>query len=543
MVSFGILVNQYHSEVLDYIIELLNDIYINPEIVIYNLYETIDWYKNIDFYIKKYENIKLDNFNLFINRFVNNEHYRIFVPTLDDPRFRLNIFLLYKQYFIFITHTQTQIDICNNYGLNYFSLAYIVSKDKIKYMMPLIKNTKLEISYVFDNKELYDLELLNDKLKKESLTPLLMVGLFTNKNKNINYIENLLKTKKIYIIVCTTNVSVELHEMIDKYPSYFTYCMRLSNLQIRYMTEKLNIKYLLFCPKIDSSFYYNLYSGSIAFAFNNNYILVLPENIATKYNFMENCIISYKENENVKELLKLLEYNEISFNSIQKYRNTVFKRNKILMKLYLQLGTGSFLMNTIYGYLFIKKNSIKHDNSVIDQANRFITNNYTIIDIGSNIGFMSLALLSLNKTINIYSFEADSDNTELQKNTMLINDYVDRIKIYNNFIGHDCIKDVTYKNKKTDMFNLDFFNFDNISLININSNLYNFIIYGAKNTIIKHSPHIFYKNNLPSYEKIDIKDIDNDIKNFKMEEFLEKLGYTKYVLSLVDINDYIYWIC
>jgi hypothetical protein len=93
----------------------------------------------------------------------------------------------------------------------------------------------------------------------------------------------------------------------------------------------------------------------------------------------------------------------------------------------------------------------------------------------------------------MYSFETDPEFARMQKKTMMINDYLHRIKIYNNAIGHKCIPNfITTTDDAVDMIPLDTFEFENLSLLRIDlAGAEKLVIYGARKTIEKHKPVIF----------------------------------------------------
>ena len=187
-----------------------------------------------------------------------------------------------------------------------------------------------------------------------------------------------------------------------------------------------------------------------------------------------------------------------------------------------------------------------------------------IIDVGSNIGSTSLALMHFDKDVHVYSFEAQSFLANLQKNTMLVNDYSHRITIYNNAVGHKCIQNVSLSSnfneidsidgscnvinyndqmirnyggvnlgkggEVIDMVNLDLFSFNNVSLIKIDvEGAEKLVIYGARKTIQKHKPVIFYEDNWKQItpEMIETLKLTREVIDFDISEFLKSVGYSK----------------
>lgn len=231
------------------------------------------------------------------------------------------------------------------------------------------------------------------------------------------------------------------------------------------------------------------------------------------------------------------------------------------------------LVDTEYGSINVMKNDIigleilnkgYHENNIVKMLSMY-TQGGMIIDIGSNIGSTSLALLAMDKSCKVRSFEPQLYLAKMQKDTMKKNDYLDRIRIYNNAVGHKCIKDITLSGtfnhidslegrnseikyddnhvrnygginigqggEVVDMISIDSMFGDvteKVSLIKIDvEGAESLAIYGAKETIRKHKPVIFYEDNWKKItnEMSSVLGLTNENIAFDIGSFLKDIGY------------------
>jgi FkbM family methyltransferase len=237
------------------------------------------------------------------------------------------------------------------------------------------------------------------------------------------------------------------------------------------------------------------------------------------------------------------------------------------------MNNNILLVNTEYGDIYVMKNDIigleiinkgYHEDHIVKMLSTY-TNNNTVIDIGSNIGSTSLALLSMDTNCIIYSFEPQLYLAKMQKDTMRVNNHLNRIRIFNNAVGHKCIPNISLsesfnhidslegKNSTikydddhvrnygginignggeiVDMISIDsmFKNTtEHISLIKIDvEGAESLVIFGAKETIKKHKPVIFYEDNWKKItpDMTSVLRLNNDNILFNINSFLTNLGY------------------
>lgn len=239
------------------------------------------------------------------------------------------------------------------------------------------------------------------------------------------------------------------------------------------------------------------------------------------------------------------------------------------------MNSNVVLVNTEYGSIYVMKNDIigleilnkgYHEDNIVKMLSKY-TDGGMVIDIGSNIGSTSLALMSMDKSCKVSSFEPQLYLAQMQKETMKKNDYLDRIRIYHNAVGHKCIKSITLSStfnhidslegrnseinyddnhlrnygginigqggEIVDMITIDSMFYDTemtekISLIKIDvEGAESLAIYGAKETIKKYKPVIFYEDNWKKItpEMSSVLRLTNDNMIFDITLFLKGIGY------------------
>jgi len=343
--SFGFVFGYYHSETIDYLLEVLSEVYAQPAFVIYNL--TNDWYNNLEIYEKKYKNVKIITGEDCQNALMNETHSYIFLVSMN-----YNVQLLfgnkYKSKIIAMVHSEQEIQQCKNFGFRYFSLTPLLSENN--YTLPIVRNIQAtNRSISISNVKLGEKEI-NDEagyIKRNNLTPILMIGNTFHENKNLSLLSEIVNTNRIYLIVCTKYFTDELKRFANDHYGYVNVGINLSTSQIKVYTEKLSIEHLLFCPKKDSTFYKSQFSGNIAFALNNGYKLILPKRIAKIYDLNNSHVITYDDtittqtnttqtnttqtNTTAQAITTNVLNKKLSEKEIQNYRNLQFNRNKLVL--------------------------------------------------------------------------------------------------------------------------------------------------------------------------------------------------------------------
>ena len=128
------------------------------------------------------------------------------------------------------------------------------------------------------------------------------VGYFLKTNKDINLVENLLKTRKYILMIYTNEITFELTEIVNKYGNYVFVSLKMPTLQILSDIKNFDIKYLLFTPTKDSDFFKSLWSGTIQFAFDYDLHLVIHEDLANMYKINNRGLVTYNNVDDIDEI-------------------------------------------------------------------------------------------------------------------------------------------------------------------------------------------------------------------------------------------------
>lgn len=526
MKPIGFLQEDFHSEVLDFLFELVQNKDPDRKIILYN---TRDRYNNKELYKKRY-NIEVKELIDYIPDMVNRVCEKIFIISYDNI-FHFQLLLPYKEDLIIMAHSTKHIESCKMHNVNYFSLTNLLS---VKCMLPLKKDvTQNRIIYTdlissHQERVKRDTNTINyiKNLQQNNFKIIMTLGSFFSNNKDIQLLKDLLITKNYVLMVYTNEQSKELLDLIKEYREYVFASMNLPTLEILKDIEFFDIKYLLFAPPKSSQFYSSSWSGSIQFAFDYNLHLIMPEEIANIYNINNKGILTYN---NVNDIIlktktdECLEYN----NELQIVRDKVYNRNSIIFdvlmgeKNYKKVGDYCIEYNEEDSK--IKLDLYKH---IINSLKLKIPKlqNRDILDINNRSCLFSLIMMILEKNCNVIKFVEDIELAKMYKDIFIYNNLDNRIKIYHSKIGS-----INAHRNSLDHFRLDHLDYNNVSLIHMNSNDFHEILEGGKNTIKSNKPILF------------IEHVNSTDKNDITFEFLEDLGYQKIAFEnytiYIDLND------
>ena len=490
----GFLQENFHSEVLDFLFELFSHLNNDQELILYN---DLDKYDNKSNYLKKYKNLSVKSLDYFFPDLTSKHCEKIIVVSYDNI-IHLNLLSMYKNDLLFISHSKKHVNELENFQLNYFSLTPLLSKI---HMLPIVKN-------IYDTTKnpdfnILNVDILNDiKSKTSKFEIISMVGYFLKNNKNIELVRQLVLSNDVILILFIPEVTIEVNTLINEFPDKIFAAVNLPSEQIQYNIEFLDIQYILFSPLKDSVHYKESWSGSIAFGFNNNLCLIMPEILANMYNINNDALITYTnddpiiDSKNILEKLKNNNQKEYIL-ELQKTRNQIFDQNCLMVN---RLINTKYNYKTFhYGEIILESNDFDCKNTSLDckffmnfvQENKINIHDTIIIDTNPNLGNFGLQILNSYEKCMVYNFEKNIERAKLQKQSYIINGYLDRFKIYNNHIGDTLSSDVNIDEITLDMFTIDSFSFDKkISVIKINSNFQHTILNGSLNTINKYKPII-----------------------------------------------------
>jgi FkbM family methyltransferase len=194
---------------------------------------------------------------------------------------------------------------------------------------------------------------------------------------------------------------------------------------------------------------------------------------------------------------------------------------------------------------------IYEEHIILGPLKPFIEKSKFIVDVGANNGNHTLAYAKLSKDVNIYSFEPQKDMFKHLKNTVESNEYKN-ISLYQCCLGHKCMtvemSDILSETDDNGNINLggigigsggeiclmktlDSLDLPGLDFMKIDvEGAESLVIQGAKTTIEKYKPVIFFEHNI---KKLNV--FVDDLTSPFYE--LSKLGYKTFVYT--DWDNYI----
>lgn len=515
---FGFLQEDFHSEVLSFLLELVSAKFPNRKMILYNKH---DRYDNKGVYKQKYTNLEVRDLQFFFPDTNSNICETIFVISYDNI-IHFSMLLPYKQNLMFIAHSVKHIRIFKEHNVKHFALSGLLSSN---FMLPI--TNEIRDNYSLQDKlnaDIANVEIMQT-IRDRNMTVLLMVGSFFKHNKDISLLKTLVNTKKYIIVVCTTELSEDLKDFIEDNQKYIYVSLNLTTKNLQFTIKYFNIKYLLFTPPNNSQFYTSSWSGSIQFAFDNDLHIVIPKTIANIHDIENKGMITYNS---VDDVLHGLESGSC-LNYIKEYqtiRDNIFSRNKIVFDILLNniqtLNIGHFKIdyNKNQKEVGTKINIYQKiiDASITPEDVKLIKDT-TIITVNPDDCIFMLTSLLLQRYCNIEAFITDIDIAKYYKNIFTFNNMNKHIKFFHGLLGSK-----NSNNQIPEIFTIDHLQYKNkISIIYTNSDLIEDVIIGAKNTIQKYNPLIFVKN----------KSNNNDNDNDKIRNNVQQL-LTNYSLTIID---------
>lgn len=506
----GFLQEDFHSEVLSFLFELVSTKFPDRQMILYNNH---DRYDNKSIYKQKYTNLEVRDLQYFFPDMNNNICQTTFVVSYDNI-VHFSMLLPYKQDLMFIAHSPKHVDTFQKHNVRYFALTGLLSTN---FMLPITNEIYTDASFLQPelNADISNTEIMQT-IRNRNMTVLLIVGSFFENNKDLYLLKTLVDSKKYILVVCTTELTKELKNFVEDNQDYVYVSLNLTTQDLRFTVKYFNIKYLLFTPPKNSKFYTSSWSGSIQFAFDNNLHIVMPEIIANIYNIKNSGIITYNS---VDDILLSIETGSCS-NLIKEYqtiRDGIFCRNKVVFDILLDdiqtSNVGHFKINyhkqqtNIDTKVNIYQKII--DASLTPEDVKLIKDT-TIITVDPDDCIFMLTSILLQRDCNIEAFIKDLDTAKYYKNIFTFNNMNKRIKFF-----YGLLSSRNSNNQIPEIFTLDHLKYKNkISIIYTNSDLIEDVIIGGKNTIQKYNPLIFVKN----------KSNTND--NYKVQQLLKNYSVT-----------------
>ena len=126
----GFLQEDFHSEVLSFLFELVSTKFPNRKMILYNIQ---DRYDNKSIYKQMYKNLEIRDLQSFFPDLNKNVCEKTFVISYDNI-VHFSLFLQYKNDLIFITHSPKHVEIFKKHDVKYFALTGLLSTD---FMLPI----------------------------------------------------------------------------------------------------------------------------------------------------------------------------------------------------------------------------------------------------------------------------------------------------------------------------------------------------------------------------------------------------------------------
>jgi hypothetical protein len=493
----GFLQEDFHSEVLDFLLELITNREPSRQIILYNRY---DRYNNKDIYKQKYSNFIVRGLNHYIPDMVNNVCEKIIVVSYDNI-FHIDLLEPYKDRLIFIAHSEQHMKLFNHLNIESFALTNLLSRN---YMTPFVKDISFKIKDETNINEHTQLMLnfLKKRKVQDNLDIIIIVGNFLENNKDMELLNHLASSEQFIILVYAPEMSELLHTYITNHKNFVYTALRVSTREIQSNMEFLDTKYILFSPPKESKCYTSSWSGSIAFAFDNDLHLIMPKLLADYYclnngtlPMTKGSVVSYTNKDDIISQIKLNSGNEYK-QAMQQIRDNTYERNCRMLDIIFDKNTSN-LPSNLGNFKIEYYNNIEERidlykkifNSIPTIKDRL--NNKKIIDIDSNTTIFNIVCFSISPNCKFMNFIKDLEKAKYYKKLMTYNNLLDNIKIYNNTIGKICKSRDNIDTE--DMFTLDSLKLQDIALIHMNFNEADDIIIGANNLIKTQKPILLIK--------------------------------------------------
>lgn len=503
----GFLQEDFHSEVLDFLLELITNREPTRQMILYNRH---DRYNNKDIYKQKYLNFTVRSLNNYIHDMVNNVCEKIIVVSYDNI-FHIDLLEPYKDRLIFIAHSQNHIQLFNHLNIESFALTNLLSRN---YMTPFIKDISFnkhkqeiqemqEIQEVQKTREILAmLNFIKQRKDQENLDIITIVGNFLENNKDIELLDHLASSKQFIILIYAPEITDLLHKYITRHKQFAYAALRIPTKEIKSNMEFLDSKYILFSPPKESKCYTSSWSGSIAFAFDNDFHLIMPKLIADYYCLNNGSVISYTNKDDIIRQIKSnpgVEYKQ----AMQQIRNNTYERNCRMWDIICDKNTSKIrdfkieYCNNIKEYIDLYTKIFNSIPAIKDRLN-----NKKIIDIDCTTTIFNIECFSISSNCKFINFIKDLEGAKYYKKLMTYNNLLNNTTIYNNTVGKIC---KSGNGQGTpDMFTLDSLNLQDISLIHMNFNQANDIIIGANNLIKTQTPILLIKHDEKINEQLNL---------------------------------------
>ena len=353
--TIGFVLDNYHTELLDFLFELLQNKY---NIIIYI---NIDTYNNLDILSRKYKFSQKSIYQNFIYdckhdvcfKYIILSHLSYIVPQLVENNININKI-------VFLVHVSDEMNMLKR-DLSHFNYFIVSNQLEGDCMTPITRNPLI---------------LKYDTTNKHDYVHIVKVGWIANVNNNITYYHKVLSLQNVKMTIFSRSITDTLQELMSKYTN-LTVKLNYDTLDIYKYIVTNNVKFVLHTPNS-----IGIWSGSISFALNASLVLLTNNEVISNYNIPKEFCLSY-ENYSGDDLYNaLVEKSSIQPNNtiLQTYRDNLFINNFAILEKKIAYNQETFYIQQ--NDQTILCNGHAHQDFFVLYANKFKRNGY-FIEIGS----------------------------------------------------------------------------------------------------------------------------------------------------------------
>lgn len=306
----GLVQENYHSEVLAYLLEMYSVSY-NAEITVYS---NTDAYNNIDMY-KHHFSFKAKDLTHLLHDMTSDVCDLFYIISYDNLMY-IDEWDAFKSRCVFIAHSTQQANELRTRDYMFVSLA------------PFLHNV---YTIPFTHKPIGIIEA-TEKSKATAHLELATIGWFLSNNKNTDFLKALLSTGKVMLNVFTNVNTQDLVTLYKSFKDYIRVHQGFGTTKVLQTLKNLDCKTILFAPPPDSDFTNAIkFSGSLAFAFNHKLILATSKEICDNYKLHDPSVVSIDYNAHINHTVSLLQSAHNSpnvFDTRTRITDAIYRENR-----------------------------------------------------------------------------------------------------------------------------------------------------------------------------------------------------------------------
>jgi len=341
----GFMVNNYHTELLEFLFELVDERF---NIILYN---NKDQYENIPILKEKYKFIHKDIDELMIDYSKNICVQYLILGYMNET---LDVFNKQVGNLMFMVHTKDELKIAKTMKLNYFVVSDILEGNVI---LPLKKT-------------------ITSPIKNQSFTSntIHIVKFGWVMNDLHGAYNKILSNPNVKLTVFCKDTSPLLTYLCSKHNNIYAKFNKSTSEILNYINEN-NIKFVLHVPNDDNDEIY--WTGGIAMALDHSMILISSDRVLSKYKIPKEFSISYNDKQYDNLLLRNHFRDMRDKRILQTFKNNCYENNYKTLYSLLYKKKEIFLNDKL-----VTLNSHSYQDLFVLMANNCIYNGY-FVEIGS----------------------------------------------------------------------------------------------------------------------------------------------------------------